>query len=156
MVLQEALRLYPPVWAIPRQAIAEDEIGGYRIAAGAPVTLSPYVTHRHPEFWRVPETFDPENFTPEAVEGRPRFAYFPFGGGPRICIGLEFALLEAQLTLAMVCQRYRFHPVPNRSVEPSVQITLRPRGGVWMTLAISVRGGSPSRGCAAAPRAVGP
>lgn len=140
MVLQEALRLYPPVWAIPRQAIADDEIGGYRIRAGAPVTLSPYLTHRHPEVWCDPDTFNPENFTPEAVEGRPRFSYFPFGGGPRICIGLEFALLEAQLTLAMVCQRYRFRPVPGGSVEPSVRITLRPGGGVWMTLASAGEG----------------
>lgn len=140
MVLQEALRLYPPVWVIARQAIADDEIGGYRIRAGAPVTLSPYVTHRHPEFWRDPDTFNPENFTPEAVEGRPRFAYVPFGGGPRICIGLEFALLEAQLALAMVCQRYRFRLLPDRPVEPSVQFTLRPRDGVWMTLATAGEG----------------
>lgn len=139
MFLQEALRLYPPAWAIPRQAITADEIDGHPIRAGAVVSLSPYVTHRHPEYWHDPEVFDPERFTPEAVAARPRFAFFPFGGGPRICIGLEFALVEAQLTLAMVCQRYRFRPVPNRPVEPSVQVTLRPRGGVWMTLAAADR-----------------
>lgn len=134
MVLQEALRLYPPVWALPRQAVAEDEIGGYRVPAGAPVTLCPYLSHRHPDFWRAPEIFDPENFAPAAVEGRPRFAYYPFGGGPRVCIGLEFALLEAQLTIAMVCQRYRFRLLPDRPVERGIQLTLRPRNGVWMTL----------------------
>ena len=135
MFVQEALRLYPPAWGITRQSIAEDEIGGYRIRAGAPVSLGTYFTHRHPELWPDPETFDPERFTPAAVDARPRFAFFPFGGGPRVCIGLEFALLEATLTIAMVCQRYRFRPVPGRPVEPWIQIALRPRNGVWMTLA---------------------
>jgi cytochrome P450 len=135
MVLQEALRLYPPAWAIARQSIAEDEIGGYRIPARTVVTLCSYRTHRHPELWPDPERYDPERFTPRVIAARPRFAFFPFGGGPRVCIGLEFALLEATLTLVMVCQRYRFRLVPDRPVEPCVQLLLRPRNGVWMTLA---------------------
>ncbi len=135
MVLQEALRLYPPAWGIARQAIADDEIGGYRISAGAMVAVSPWVTQRHAAFWDAPDTFDPERFAPAAIAGRPRFAFFPFGGGPRVCIGREFALLEATLAVAMVCQRYRFRLVPGRPVEPDVQVMLRPRYGVWMTLA---------------------
>jgi cytochrome P450 len=134
MVVQETLRLYPPAWAIVRQSIAEDEIGGYRIHAHGSVALCTYTIHRHPEFWPHPETFDPERFAPEAIAARPRHAFLPFGAGPRVCIGLEMAMLEAVLTIAMVCQRYRFRPVPDRPVEPWVQVLLRPRNGVWMTL----------------------
>jgi cytochrome P450 len=133
-VVQETLRLYPPAWAMIRQAIAEDEIGGQRIRARSTVVLCTYMIHRHPEFWDDPETFDPERFRPEAIAARPRHAFLPFGAGPRVCIGLEMAMLQAVLTVAMVCQRYRFRLVPGRPVEPWVQTLLRPRSGVWMTL----------------------
>jgi cytochrome P450 len=134
MVLEETMRLYPPVWGLGRQAIAADSIGGYPIRAGAPVSMSPYVTHRHPAVWDDPERFDPERFTPERVAARPRFAYLPFSGGPRLCIGNEFALMEATLVLALVAQRYRLVLAPERRVVPQVTLTLRPRGGLPMTL----------------------
>jgi cytochrome P450 len=134
MVIDETLRLYPPAWAMSRNAIGADEIGGYHIPAGSLVAMSPYVTHRRSAFWENPEGFDPERFTAECSAGRPRYAYFPFGGGPRQCIGNEFALMEAQLVLATVAQKYRLHLVPGHPVEPYPIFTLRPRHGVLMTL----------------------
>jgi cytochrome P450 len=132
-VLEESMRLYPPAWMIARSVIAEDEIGGYRIPPDSIVFLSPYVTHRHPEFWPNPEGFDPERFAPGQAANRPKFAYFPFGGGPRLCIGREFALMEAQLILAQIAQRYRLHLLPGHVVDPEPVITLRPRHGMLMT-----------------------
>jgi cytochrome P450 len=99
-VIEEAMRLYPPAWIIARVATEEDEIGGHRLAPGTVVTLSPYLTHRSAEVWPEPERFDPDRFTAERSAERPRFAYFPFAGGPRQCIGSEFALTEATLVLA--------------------------------------------------------
>jgi cytochrome P450 len=135
MVVEEVLRLYPPLWAFPRQTIAEDEIGGYRITANSLVSICPYVTHRHPEFWDDPERFDPERFTPERAAARPRYAYLPFSGGPRQCIGNEFALMEAQLAVAMTVQSYRLSLVRDEPIELEIRVTLRPRGGVMMTAA---------------------
>ncbi|HJR07486.1 MAG TPA: cytochrome P450 [Pyrinomonadaceae bacterium] len=134
MVVEEAMRLYPPVWVIGRTAIADDEIGGYRVEANSEVVMCQYVTHRHPEFWDDPEKFDPERFLPERVAARPRYAYFPFGGGPRQCIGNNFALMEAQLVLACVASRYRLRLAPGQHVEPEASITLHPRRGIRMTL----------------------
>ena len=134
MVLEEALRLYPPAWVFGRKAIADDEIGGYFIPANSMIVLSPYLTHRHPAFWENPELFDPERFTPERSAGRPHYAYFPFGGGPRMCIGSNFALMEMQLILATVVQRYQLHLVPGHPVEPEALLSLRPRYGLRMTL----------------------
>jgi cytochrome P450 len=136
MVIEEALRLYPPVWALSRGVVADDAVGGYHIPAGSGsfVVLSPYVTHRHPAFWENPEGFDPERFTPEHSAGRPRYAYFPFLGGPRQCIGNDFALMEAQLVVATVAQAYRLHLAPGYTVEPDPIFTLRPRPGVLMTV----------------------
>ncbi len=134
MVLQEALRLYPPIWVLSRKAIAADELGGYSIPPGSMVILSPYATHRHPAFWERPEVFDPERFTPERAAARPHYAHFPFGGGPRQCIGSNFALMEAQLVLAAVAQRYRLRLAPGHPVVPEAKITLRPRYGMPMTL----------------------
>ena len=99
--------------------------------------MSPYVTHRHPAVWDDPERFDPERFTPERVAARPRFAYVPFSGGPRLCIGNEFALMEAALVLALIVQRYRLVLAPGQQAEPEVRLTLRPRGGLPMTLEAS-------------------
>lgn len=134
MVVQEAMRLYPPSWIISRNAVVEDSIGGYTIPAHAPILLLPYVTHRHPDFWPDPERFDPERFTPEQVATRPRYAYVPFGGGPRQCIGNTFAMTEAQLILATIAQQYRAALVPGQTVSPEPLITLRPRNGLLMTL----------------------
>lgn len=134
MVIQEAIRLYPPSWIISRNAVAEDSIGGYAIPARAPILLLPYVTHRHPAFWQDPERFDPTRFAPEQIATRPRYAYVPFGGGPRQCIGNTFALTEAQLILATVAQQYRAILVPGQKVSPEPLITLRPRNGLLMRL----------------------
>ncbi|CAA9435812.1 MAG: Cytochrome P450 [uncultured Rubrobacteraceae bacterium] len=132
MVLDETLRLYPAAWMISRTAVEEDEIGGYRIPAGRTLFLSPYVTHRRTDLWPNPEGFDPERFAPPDGNGRPRFAYYPFGGGPRLCIGNNFALMEATLVVAMVMQRYRLDLVPGQTVKARPKGTLRPRPGVWM------------------------
>jgi cytochrome P450 len=132
MVIDETMRLYPPAWITNRQAIADDEVCGYHIPAGAVVLVSPYVMHRHPAYWEQPERFDPERFAPERSAGRPHYAYFPFGGGPRQCIGKGLALMEAQLILAAVAQRFRLRHVPGHNVEPHALVTLRPRGGLPM------------------------
>lgn len=134
MVIQESLRLYPPVWIISRTAIEDDEIGGYTIPADSVVTLSSYATHRHTDFWENPEGFDPERFSPERREGRHRYAYVPFGGGPRYCIGRNFAMMEAQLILATIAQRFALDVVPGHAVEPDPLVTLRPQDGLKMTL----------------------
>jgi cytochrome P450 len=133
-ILDEALRLYPPAWMFARTAVADDEIGGYAVPAGATIFLSPYVTQRSPEFWPEPEAFDPERFRPEAVEARHKFAYFPFAAGPRKCIGDQFALVESTLLLATISQRYRLRAVPGYTVRPTPLATLRPRPGLLMTL----------------------
>jgi cytochrome P450 len=134
MVVDETLRLYPPAWITNRQAIADDEILGHRIPAGAFVMLSPYVLHRHPDYWTEPDAFDPERFAPGQGNGRPRFAYFPFGGGPRQCIGQSMALVEAQLVLATVLGSCRLRPASDKPVEAEALATLRPRGGLPMTV----------------------
>jgi cytochrome P450 len=132
-VVEEAMRLYPPVAAFVRQAVRPDTIGGYRIPKGSVVNIVPWVTHRHPAFWAHPDRFDPDHFAPEAVRERPRFAYLPFSGGPRLCIGNEFALMEAQLVLAMTLQRYRLRLTAERPVvEPEMQLTFRPKHGLPM------------------------
>lgn len=134
MIIEESLRLYPPLPFFSRQAAAADSLGGYDITSGSVVSLCPFVTHRHPAFWEDPERFDPERFAPPRATGRSRYAYFPFGGGPRQCIGFEFALLEASLILLMVVQRYRLRLVSDGPVEPEFRLTLRPRGGLRFTV----------------------
>jgi cytochrome P450 len=134
MVFDEVLRLYPPAWALPREAINEDEIGGYRIPAKSFVVVSQFVTHRHPGIWEEPEKFDPERFTPERVAARPRFSYFPFGGGSRQCIGNNFALMEAQLIIASVAGHYQLRLLPGQEIETDATFTLRPHTSVMMAL----------------------
>ncbi len=134
MVFDEALRLYPPAWIITRKAISEDEIGKVRIPAGSLVVTSPYVTQRDPRYWPDPEAFEPERFLPERAAGRPRFAYYPFGGGPRMCIGNHFAMVEAGLVIATVAQGYRLRLVPGQQVAVEPSVTLRPKHGLMMTL----------------------
>jgi cytochrome P450 len=134
MVLDEVLRLYPPAWTIGRFSLQPDVLGGYAVPAHQQVLLSPYVTHRHPDFWPGPERFDPQRFRHGADSIRPRYAYFPFGGGPRRCIGSEFAIMESLLVLATVAQKYRLRLVTGHPVEPEPLITLRPRYGLQMRL----------------------
>ena len=128
-VVDESMRLYPPVWTMARNVVEDDVLSGKRVGGGSYVWISPFVTHRHPDFWENPEGFDPERFL-DPAPGRPRFAHFPFGGGARQCIGNTFALLEAVVILAMALQRYRIELVPGATVTPEPLITLRPRGGV--------------------------
>ena len=133
-VIDESLRLYPPAWAIGRQTIDEDIIGGYPIPAKSGIIISTYIVHRHPDFWENPEGFDPQRFTPERARERPRYAFLPFGGGPRQCIGNNFALLESTLVLAMITQRFRLNLVSGHPVEMEPLITLRPRYGILVTI----------------------
>ena len=134
MVIDEALRLYPPAHTLAREAIAADELAGHRIPAGATVYIVPWLLHRHRRWWDQPERFDPERFQPERSNERPRFVYMPFGAGPRICVGAAFAVTEAVLLLATIAQRYRLRLKPGHKVEPRGLITLRPRDGVAMLL----------------------
>lgn len=128
MVIDEVLRLYPASWLTSREARVASVLGGYTIPANSIVFISSYVTHRHPAFWEQPDVFDPERFRPEQAKNRLRFAYFPFGGGPRQCIGNHFALMEAQIALAMIAQRYAVRLVSGQVVTPHPGLTLRPTG----------------------------
>lgn len=134
MILDETLRLYPPVWITNREVVADDEVMGYHVPAGSFVTVSPYLTHRHPQFWEQPEQFEPERFSPEQSAGRPHYAYFPFLGGPHQCIGKDFALLEATLILAMTAQRYRLRHVPGVKIRMLTHATLVPSNNLPMLL----------------------
>lgn len=131
-VLLESMRLYPPVWLIERNTIEDDEILGYHIPAGTIVSLPQYAVHRDPALWEDPLRFDPDRFTPERSAGRPRFAYFPFGGGQRQCIGEHLALLEGKVILAMLGRRFRFRLLPNHPVETEPLVTMRPKYGLPM------------------------
>jgi cytochrome P450 len=128
-VIQESMRLYPPIWIIERRVIADDQAGGFHLPAGSAVVIAPYALHRHPAFWKDPDTFDPSRFAVAAPD-----AYLPFGAGPRSCIGDGFAMLEAQLITAMVVQSFRLRGVPGEVVEPLPGITLRTRHGLKMTV----------------------
>jgi cytochrome P450 len=134
MIIEEAMRLYPPAYAMARFGHEADVIGGYDVPANAIITLSPYLTHRHPDFWEEPLRFDPERFTPERVAERPRYAYLPFGGGPRQCIGNSFAMTEAVLLLATIARRFQAKLQPGHQVDIEPLITLRPKGGLPMIL----------------------
>jgi cytochrome P450 len=134
MVIEEAMRLYPPVWAVGRAAISDDAIMGYRVPKGANLLLSQWLVHRHPTFWENPDAFEPERFSAERAAERPRYSYFPFGGGPRMCIGNQFAFTEAQIVLATVAQKYRLRVPPDHRIELQPLVTLRPRYGVKVIL----------------------
>lgn len=133
-VIEEALRLYPPAWLISRSVVDDDEIGGFRIPARSIVFVSPFIVHRDARIWENPEGFDPDRFAPERSSSIPRGAYFPFGAGPRQCIGANFALMEAQLVLATLWRSFRFDLVPGHPIEPEPSITLRARYGMPMTV----------------------
>ncbi|MEM7584140.1 MAG: cytochrome P450 [Acidobacteriota bacterium] len=135
-VIDESMRLYPPAWIVERRAIADDVVGDYRIPARSVVFASAWVTHRHPQFWDDPEAFRPERFLPDAPRLEHRFAYFPFGAGPRVCIGGSFALLEARLVLATLAQRFELALATGaaENLELDANITLRPKHGLRMTV----------------------
>jgi len=135
-VVEEALRLYPPLAAISRQAIAPDELAGHPIPAGTTVVVAPYVLHRNARLWDDPDLFDPTRFLGPGRERIDRYAYLPFGAGPRICIGAAFALQEATLTLAAIMRNFHLEMASGFAVWPLQRVTLRPRGGLPMRLKV--------------------
>ena len=132
MILSESMRLYPPAWVVGRRAIDEYEVGGYTIPARSVVLVSQYLTHRDPRWWPNPEQFDPERWRPNAIASRPKFSYFPFGAGTRVCIGEQFAWMEGILILATIAQRWRLRHDPSHQVALEPLITLRPKYGMRM------------------------
>jgi cytochrome P450 len=133
-VIQESLRLYPPVSLISRTPIQDDEVGGYLVPKGTMCLISAYVSHRHPGFWDNPEGFDPDRFSPERAADRPKNAWFPFSGGPRQCIGGFFGQIEMHIVIAMVLQKFDVELVPGHPVKPRPGITLGFEHGLRMTL----------------------
>jgi cytochrome P450 len=136
MVVKEAMRLYPPAWVIGREALNEFEVHGYRLRAGTNVLMIPWITHRDARFYRESERFDPDRWSDDPTRSSrlPRFAYFPFGGGPRVCIGAGFAMMEATLLLATIAQRFRLRLTSDRPIEMLPLVTLRPKNGIKMML----------------------
>jgi cytochrome P450 len=131
-VIEESMRLLPPVWGFERQALEDDVVLGHRIRRGHIVGVSTWTLHRMPQYWDNPEGFDPDRFLPEAKKARPRFAYVPFGAGPRICVGAGFAMLEAKAILAVLLRRFRFTVASGYRLVPEPLVTLRPKGGIAM------------------------
>ena len=133
-VIDESIRLYPPVPVFFRQALKDDEIDGIRIPSDAAVEISPFITHRHPGFWEDPEKFDPSRFDSHVVEKRHPFAYFPFGAGARECIGKHFAITETLIILVCILKKFRLELAVQEDITPQAAITLRLRGGVALKL----------------------
>ncbi|GAA2044191.1 cytochrome P450 [Catenulispora yoronensis] len=132
MVIEETMRLYPPVWMLGRIAQGDDTFGGHRVRAGSDVVVCPYTMHRHPAFWDRPDRFDPERFDPGTKHDRPRYAYIPFGAGPRFCVGNNLGMMEAAFVLAMVARELRLATEPGYRVVPEPMLSLRVRGGLPM------------------------
>lgn len=132
MVLQESMRLYPPVWFIARKSVFPGDVGAFHVPENVLVIVSPYAIHRHTGFWENPESFDPLRFSPGT--SRPKYSYIPFGGGRHLCLGMHLALIEGQLILASIAQRFRICPQPGHIIEPQAAITLRQRHGLMATL----------------------
>jgi cytochrome P450 len=133
-IIKEAMRLYPPAWTVSRLAIRDVQIGEYFVPANTRVGMHIYHTHRLPDLWDSPDTFDPDRFSPERERQIPRYAYLPFGGGPRVCIGNHFAMMEAKLILATIASRYQLRLAPGQTVGMDARITLNPAGGLPMTV----------------------
>lgn len=129
-VLMEVMRLYPPAWAIGREPLEDDVIDGYLIPKGTAVVMAPYAIHRNPAFWQDPEKFDPSRFESEKMKSRHKFAYMPFGGGPRLCIGKDFAIMEMLVVLALVLSKYEVKLEPDHPIDLEPLITLRPLYGI--------------------------
>jgi cytochrome P450 len=133
-VIKESMRLYPPAWSLARTVVTEFEIAGYRIPSDANVVMSTWIMHRDPRYFPNPTKFNPDRWLTERSQALPRFAYFPFGGGPRQCIGSSFAMMEATLLLAAIGQKFQFRSIPDHPVLPIPSFTLRPKHGIQMTL----------------------
>ncbi len=133
-VVQEVMRLYPPVWMLPRMALADDEIAGYHVPAGSDVVVCPFTMHRHPDLWERPLRFDPDRFLPDRAADRPRYAYIPFGGGPRFCVGSQLGTMEAIFVLAVLARELRLRGRPGHEAVPEPMLSLRVRGGLSMTV----------------------
>ncbi len=133
-VIRETLRLYPPAWRIFRRTQEPFTVGEYTLPVGSNIVLSQWVTQRDARWFSEPERFYPDRWSEEAATALPRFAYFPFGGGPRVCIGAGFAMMEATLLLATIAQRFRMRLAPNQRIEPLASITLRPKNGIRVEL----------------------
>ena len=142
-VIKESMRLYPPAWSLARTVVSDFELHGYRIPSGANVVMSQWIMHRNPTYFADPEKFDPDRWLPERSQKLPRFAYYPFGGGPRQCIGASFAMMEAALLLATIAQRFRLNTVPEHPVVPIPSFTLRPKYGIKMTIQARQRSATP-------------
>jgi enediyne biosynthesis protein E7 len=132
MVVEEVMRLYPAVWLLSRRALEDDDVNGYHVPAGTDVLICPYTMHRHPGLWFAPDRFDPERFAPD--RSRPAYAYIPFGGGPRFCVGNHLGMMEAVFALALTARELRLVTVPGYSVVPEPMLSLRIRGGLPMTV----------------------
>ena len=132
-MIDEALRLYPPAWIVGRKALEDDVVHGYQVPKGFNVIVCTYLIHRHPDFWDAPESFDPDRHLPERVGDRHKYAYFPFGGGPRMCIGNSFALMEMTLLLAVILQKFTPKSA-QENYEMDPMVTLRPKGKVPFTI----------------------
>jgi cytochrome P450 len=135
-VLKESMRLYPPAWTVGREVAEEVEVGGYTLPKGAQILASQWIVHRDPRWFPNPEGFDPDRWAAEGAKDMPRFAYFPFGGGPRTCIGSHFAMMEATLLLAVILQRFRIELLPGQRLTLKPSVTLRQAGpGIGVRLA---------------------
>jgi cytochrome P450 len=134
MVLAEAMRLYPPAWTLGRRVLNDYPVGAYLIPANSIVLMSQWVMHHDSRFYPEPFRFEPERWRPEQRESRPKFSYFPFGGGPRVCIGEQFAWMEGVLVIATIAQRWTLRLSPSQRVETKPMITLRPKYGMKMVL----------------------
>ncbi len=132
MVLQETMRLFPPVWILTRRAVGADEVGGYHVPAGAEVLICPYILHRHPKYWADPDRFDPERFNPDVPSNRPRYAHIPFGAGPRFCVGNHLGMMEATFIISTLMRDLRLEKVPGFQVKPEPMLSLRLGGGLPM------------------------
>jgi cytochrome P450 len=135
-VIQESMRLFPPAPAISRFAKTATTLGDMQIAAGARVHIPIYALHRNTRLWQNPNAFDPDRFAPELAKTYSRYAFMPFGGGLRICIGASFAMIEATAILATLIRAFRFHPVPGHKPKPVARVTLRPEGGMPLLIAL--------------------
>jgi len=141
-VIKESMRLYPPAWSLARTAIEDFELRGYKIPAGANIVMSQWIMHRNPKYFPDPEKFNPDRWLDPAMQKLPRFVYFPFGGGPRQCIGNMFALMETTLLLATMAQRFQLRILPDHPVIPVPSFTLRPKHGMKMTLTAPASAGA--------------
>lgn len=131
-LIEETMRLYPPAWTIGRRPLEDDVIDGYPIKKGQNILMMAYHVHRHPDYWEQPDKFMPERFSDENVKNIKKFAYFPFGGGPRLCIGNSFAMMEMQLVIATLAQRFKFRRTETHEIQKDPLITMRPKDGIKM------------------------